>query len=199
MFCQTPTPFQAPGINVKQKHWQTTRLNPSPGTSVLGVTTSFPQDPLAQVCPSPRCGKPRCKDGKAQRQAYYYDITDKVRRLYQSKYSALHAGYGTGRDPPRGAVENRELHDVWDGTILGALFHALDDPEKCHYLYLAQSNDGVEVEKNVTYTPITAKLLNLPPDLRGEALLLSLYTAQHTHTRTVLVRYVVPLWYDVPR
>ena len=143
----------------------------------VGCDYLFPLDPLAQECPSQRCGKPRCKDGRPQRQAYYYDIADKVRRLYGSKYSARHAAYGTSRDPPRGGVENRELHDCWDASILGALFHALDDPEKCHYLYLAQSNDGVEVEKNVTYTPITAKLLNLPPDLRGQAS----YTSTHCH------------------
>jgi hypothetical protein len=46
--------------------------------------------------------------------------------------------------------------------------HYEEDPEiGDRTLYFACSNDGVEVTKNVTYTPITAKLLNLPGELRG--------------------------------
>ena len=34
-------------------------------------------------------------------------------------------------------------------------------------VFLHVSNDGVEVEKGVSYTPVTARLYDLPPSVRG--------------------------------
>ena len=129
----------------------------------------FPLDVSAHVCPECSTSTRYRKNKKARRQAYYYPIEDKVKRLFASKYTAKQVGYGTSRSPPEGPMNSREVIDTWDGSILESLFHDLDDADKGKYLYLAQSNDGVEVEKNTTYTPITAKLLNLPPSLRGQS------------------------------
>ena len=75
--------------------------------------------------------------------------------------------HGTSRQRPVGSAASRELHDCWDASIMDTQFHRLHDENKKSFLYFAQSHDGVEVQKNVTYTPITAKLLNLPSNARG--------------------------------
>ena len=104
-------------------------------------------------------GKPRV--------AYYFDVDDKVRRLFADKVSAKEAKWGTARAHPGRSMEHRHLDSAWDGSIMEELFHNCTDAEKIHYLYFVHSNDGVEVEKNISYTPLTAKLLNFPPLLRG--------------------------------
>jgi hypothetical protein len=64
-------------------------------------------------------------------------------------------------------MENRELRGVFDGSILENLYHKCPDDYKDNTLFFAISNDGVEVTKKTSYTPIVAKLLNLPAEVRG--------------------------------
>ena len=121
-----------------------------------------------KVCPFMGCGSARfTRKGKAIRQAFYFDLEDKVRRMYGSVFTATQAAYGTARLAPTDTPQARELTDAWDGAILSSLHHENKDANKEDILYFAQSNDGVEVQKNISYTPITAKLLNLPVKLRG--------------------------------
>ena len=105
--------------------------------------------------------------GKPVRQAYYFDLEDKIIRTFASKVSAEAMTYGTSREIPNDSVKDRELRDCWDGTIIPSLFPHLNNDTKKSFLYFAQSHDGVEIQKNVTYTPITAKVLNLPTHVRG--------------------------------
>ena len=126
----------------------------------------FPIDEKVEECE--RCEENfRYKDGKPARVAYFFDMADKVTRVFASKYSAQQVAYGTARPRPAANMANRVLQDWWDGGIAHELFHNLPDAEKGDYLYFGCSNDGVEVEKNVSYTPATAKVLNAPPDARG--------------------------------
>ena len=108
-----------------------------------------------------------CIIGKPIRQAYYFDLEDKVRRTFASKFNAEAMGYGTSQDLPTSSLQNRELRDCWDASIMESQFHRISDENKKSFLYFAQSHDGVEIQKNVTYTPITAKVLNLPTHARG--------------------------------
>jgi hypothetical protein len=57
--------------------------------------------------------------------------------------------------------------DVWDGKILQNLFWDSTDAGKKDHIYFMAGYDGVEVEKNVSYTPIVGQILNFPPKLRG--------------------------------
>ena len=66
-------------------------------------------------------------------------------------------------------MANRELRDVYDGTLMTDLYHDEDDEGKSEWLYASLTNDGVEVTKNVAYTPIVMKWFNLPPHLRISA------------------------------
>ena len=126
----------------------------------------FPKDDKVTECA--RCEKnTRYKDGKPARVAYFFDIADKVTRVYASEYSARQLAYGTSRPRPAGSLANRVLEDWWDGGIAQELFHNLSDAQKKDYMFFGCSNDGVEVEKNVSYTPATAKVMNAPPDARG--------------------------------
>ena len=126
----------------------------------------FPVDENIEVCG--RCEvKTRYEGAKPARVAYFFDLADKVTRMFASKYTADQVSYGTKRPRPTGSLENRELVDWWDCGIAAELFHNMNDEDKEDYLYFACSNDGVEVEKNVSYTPVTAKLLNVAPDARG--------------------------------
>ena len=128
----------------------------------------FDTDGKEKECPQVRCGSARyTRTGRPVRQAYYFDLEDKVRRLYASKFTAGLAGHNTTRPVPQGGIDARELSDAWDADILGTLYHEYDGSDKDDILYLAQSNDGVEVQKNISYTPITAKLLNMPVKMRG--------------------------------
>ena len=61
----------------------------------------------------------------------------------------------------------RWLCDAYDGQLLHDHFHdaqASTLPRSC--LYMTFTCDGTEVEKNKCYTPIAAKYVNLPPQLR---------------------------------
>ena len=64
-------------------------------------------------------------------------------------------------------MANRELRDVYQGSSMVDLFHNEPDEGKAEWLYASLTNDGVEVTKNVSYTPIVMKWFNLPPHLRG--------------------------------
>jgi hypothetical protein len=105
--------------------------------------------------------------GHPARQAYYFDLEDKIRRVFASKFHAEAMAFGTSIQPPTGSIENRELRDCWDASIMETLFYKHPDNNKKAFIYFAQSHDGVEIQKNVTYTPITAKVLNLPTHARS--------------------------------
>ena len=121
----------------------------------------------------PRCDKdtryrPHKKKRKPARQAYYFSMEDKCKRLFAQKILAAATLPATDDAKPRTPIHNRDLNGPFDGSILESLHHECDAScGKNTCLYFALSNDGVEVEKNVAYTPITAKLLNLPPEMRG--------------------------------
>ena len=133
----------------------------------------FPERPACEFCE-------RCKkntryqvNGKPCRVAIYFPLADKITRMFALPAMARALLEGTRRQPLAGPVAAREMRDVWDGTLMNDLIRKIDkgDPSKL-YLYLGQSNDGVQVEKNVSYTPITAKVLNLPAKMRGMIYLL---------------------------
>ncbi len=63
-------------------------------------------------------------------------------------------------------MHERELRDCFDGSLLND-FLADQVVEQEKALFFTLSNDGVELRKNQSYTPITCKCLNLPPKLRG--------------------------------
>ena len=54
-------------------------------------------------------------------------------------------------------------------------FHNMDPRFKHKTLYIALTCDGTEVQKNISYTPIVMRVLNLPPAVR-----------LHTHSRLSL-------------
>jgi hypothetical protein len=56
--------------------------------------------------------------GKPIRRAYFFEMADKIRRLFSHRVTAKALGYGHAYRPSPGLVENRELKDCWDGTIL---------------------------------------------------------------------------------
>jgi hypothetical protein len=59
---------------------------------------------------------------------------------------------------------------VYSQLCVQDLLRTIDEDQRARCLFLALSYDGVEVEKNVSYTPITAKILNFPPKIRGSPL-----------------------------
>jgi hypothetical protein len=129
----------------------------------------FPEESASETCAICK-GNTRYQDGKPARVATYFSLADKITRMFQLPALAKALVEGTRRRPLAGSVSTRELHDVWDGTLMNNLLEEIDDDDPGHlYLFLGQSNDGVEVEKNVTYTPITAKVLNLSPKMRGRS------------------------------
>ena len=180
--------------------------------------------------------------GKPIRRAYFFEMADKIRRLFSHRVTAKALGYGHAYRPSPGPVENRELKDCWDGTILQVsdtccvhnsfvyyvchplfriqwsllhipsyicmssvipytmvfttydiscyvytqllyctcaqdLLRTIDEDQRARCLFLALSYDGVEVEKNVSYTPITGKILNFPPKIRGSPLPACLFSS----------------------
>jgi hypothetical protein len=156
------------------KTWYRCRKTAMDGCTPLYFTRDFcPKcdylfEKKERECPEDGCGGQRyTAKGNSIRQAYYFDLEDKIRRLYKSKFTAGEANYNATRPTPSEPLENRELVDCWDASILEDMYHNLEDDNKHDWIYLAQSNDGVEVQKNVSYTPITAKVLNLPLQMRG--------------------------------
>jgi hypothetical protein len=107
------------------------------------------------------------KHGTAPRQAYYFDMDDKVTRIFTSKLLSSTIFPPTDMPQPDKPMADRELVSAFDGKILQKMYYESDCKTKDETLYFACSNDGVEVEKGVSYTPITAKLLNYPTALRG--------------------------------
>lgn len=157
---------------------------------------AFPVDKTVHKCPE-------CKDtpstrfgpnGKALRQAYYFDIDAKLKTIFSHIVTARAMEYGNEYKQERGPMANRVLRDVWDGSILqvgvvvgfismcvcGVTSPPFIDPVRVQRhldaigaelskacIFFGLSNDGVEVEKNVAYTPITGRVYNWPPKMRG--------------------------------
>jgi hypothetical protein len=99
----------------------------------------FPEDANITVC-STRAGTPKhCKGkrytkaGTLRVKALYYDLRDKLGRLAKDGFLK---GFLTRPSPPpcQGSVGNRDLQDVFDGTIIDEL--RVLWPE-LHVLYLA--------------------------------------------------------------
>jgi hypothetical protein len=156
------------------KTWYRARRMATAGKEPVSFTRDFCPvcDHLFRVAKSdehcPRCNATtRFTDGAATRQGRYFDVDDKCIRLFATQYNASRILPPTDQARPVAAVENRVLHGVFDGTILEALYHKYDPAIKDSCLYFALSNDGVEVTKKTSYTPIVAKLLNLPAEMRG--------------------------------
>jgi hypothetical protein len=55
--------------------------------------------------------------GNPIRRAYFFELADKIRRLFSHRVTAKALGYGHAYRPSSGPVDNRELKDCWDGTI----------------------------------------------------------------------------------
>lgn len=83
--------------------------------------------------------------------------------MFSKKYIAREFSYASTREAEDVSLNLRELRDIWDGSIL----HNLADVMNEDTLVLQQSNDGVEVQKNLSYTPVVFKFLNLPPSIRS--------------------------------
>lgn len=123
-----------------------------------------------RVCPDCPKAVHRYDDkGQAVRQAYYFDIDDKVTRMFAAEFTASQLNNGAASDVhddrPLG---QREITGCWDGTLLQTLCGLLAPfvaVKNC--IFFAQSNDGVEVTKSTTFTPITAKVLNYGGKMRG--------------------------------
>ena len=110
------------------------------------------------------------KQGKALVQAVYFDLDNRVERMFNSPFLAQETQVGKKRPRAAEKMSDRELTDVWDGSILEELYHNYSGPDHQHkdnFLYFGNCQDGVELSKRVTYTPCTTKLLNWGKDLRG--------------------------------
>jgi hypothetical protein len=84
----------------------------------------FPKDAKVVNCPNP---KTTCKTtpntrfdltGKPLRRAYYFEIADKLKRLYSLPATAEALAYGFEHEPAEGGMQSRELRDCWDASIL---------------------------------------------------------------------------------
>jgi hypothetical protein len=126
----------------------------------------FLEDPADTRCP--RCKKPTRfnRNGICERTATYFDLDDMIRGLFRSSGTAQAAAYGAQYPVPDKPMHERELRDCFDGSLLND-FLASQVVEQENALFFTLSNDGVELRKNQSYTPITCKCLNLPPKLRG--------------------------------
>ncbi len=114
-----------------------------------------------------RCGDDTRYDpitSTAQCQAFYEDLDSKVDRIFAS--GGL-PDFGRPRERPAGEIDDRELVDIFDGKAFEDLHHSRDDANKNHTLYFLMCQDGVEVTKGTSYTPVTAKLLNWSPKVRS--------------------------------
>jgi hypothetical protein len=89
--------------------------------------------------------------GKPIRVAHYFALEEHIRAVFQSKALAKEAKYAWNRPAPADAnMADRELQDVWDGSILHDLYHDPDDrvdPQST--LYFSLSFDGVEIKNKV--------------------------------------------------
>jgi hypothetical protein len=107
------------------------------------------------------------KNYNAVRQAYYFDLDDKCTRTLAGKLQAAMVLPPTTPKRSTDPIKERELNCAFDGSIMETLYHGADPMYKDSTFYFSWSNDGVEVHKNVSFTPIVAKLLNLPKEQRG--------------------------------
>jgi hypothetical protein len=137
----------------------------------------------------PNCAAPtRYTFGKATRQAQYFDVADKCARLFATKYHASRILPATDKPCPTERPAAREISSAFDGSILQELYHDCTHDYKEFCLYFTCCNDGVEVTKGTSYTPITAELLNLPSELRG--LLASIWLLGYVHASYDHTHYV---------
>jgi len=156
------------------KSWHRAKNMAVKGKKPVSFTRDFCPgcDHLFAVTPSdvdcPRCNNAtRYTDGVAARQGQYFDVDDKCIRLFATQFTASRTLPPTDQARPSTPMANRELHGVFDGSILEALYHKCPEAYKEFCLFFALSNDGVEVTKKTSYTPIVAQLLNLPAEMRG--------------------------------
>ena len=59
-----------------------------------------------------------------------------------------------------GSVKHRTLLDVFDAQVLQDLIRQMPAQALAHIIYLMMVSDGVEVQKDTSWTPVTAKILN---------------------------------------
>lgn len=93
-----------------------------------------------------------------------------------SFYADLSASADTSVRP--GSVKNRTLIDIFDGTVMQNLIKKMPEDLRDFILWLVMVSDGVEVQKNVSWTPVTAKIMNWPSGVRcllGAILLLAVF------------------------
>jgi hypothetical protein len=118
-----------------------------------------------------RCNKATRYDdttGQAVCQAFYADLDDKVCRIMESnEIGTGDLRFGIPKPLECASIEDRELVDVFDGRAMEEFYHKLDDDHKDNFLYFILCQDGVEITKNVSYTPVTAKLLNWSSKMRS--------------------------------
>ena len=112
-----------------------------------------------EVRKCPQCSSSRWKkNGTPSRFAVYFDLGDAVRRKFSSKYLFDNLIEQSQRPKSNKPIRDRFLESAFDGNIL----HGLPpNPEGVLTLCLSVTADGVEVEENVSYTPVTARILNL--------------------------------------
>ena len=58
------------------------------------------------------------------------------------------------------------MNGPFDGSILQRQYHDSDHADKDHFLFFSLHNDGVEVEKGVSYTPVVIKIQNWSSGMR---------------------------------
>jgi hypothetical protein len=95
---------------------------------------------------------------------------------FGSFYSDLSQTADTSIRP--GSVKNRTLIDIFDGTVLQDLIKKMPEELRDFILWLVLCSDGVEVQKDVTWTPVTAKIMNWPSGVRsllGAILMLAVF------------------------
>ena len=59
-----------------------------------------------------------------------------------------------------GSVKHRTLLDVFDAQVLQDLIRRMPAEQQAHITYLMMVSDGAEVQKDTSWTPVTAKILN---------------------------------------
>jgi hypothetical protein len=75
-------------------------------------------------------------------------------------------------------VQNRVLLGIFDGKVLQDLIKKIPEQLRPFVLYLLLVSDGVEVQKDTSWTPVTAKILNWPSGVRtllGAIILLAVF------------------------
>ena len=97
------------------------------------------------------------------RQACYADLPDLFARLFAGPYQAELLRYLDGVHRQDVPIEDRELWDVTDGNILDGMRELW----RKLVMIFTFTDDGTEVEKNVSYTPLVIRILNFPPQLRS--------------------------------